>query len=84
MFTLVLQLINRGLNFTADMLIYRIAYFHKISLAKMLLLFTHLFTAVFIPVCELTNKESNFTADMLIYHIVYHIAYNGVGPFWPM
>ena len=84
MFTFVLQLINKGLNFTADVLIYHIVYFHKISLAKMLLLFTQLFTAVFIPVCELINKESSFNADMLTYHIVYHIAYNGVGPFWPM
>ena len=71
MFTLVLELIDKELNFTADVLIYRIVYSHKIWVVTALLLFTQLFTAVFTLVLELVDKDLNYTADMLIYRIVY-------------
>ena len=70
MFTLVLELINKELNFTADVLIYRTVYIHKIWVLTAFLLFTQLFTAVFTFVLELIDKELSFTADVLIYHIV--------------
>ena len=68
---------DKDLNFTADMLIYRIVYSHNISILTTLLLFTQLFTAVFtlVPLYPFTllqiDKELNVTANMLIYHIVY-------------
>ena len=70
-FTLVLELINKVLNFTADVLIYHIVYSHKDWVVTVLLLFTQLFTAVFTLVLELTDKELNFTVDVFIYCIVY-------------
>ena len=62
---------DKELNFTADALIYRIVYSHKVWVVTVLLLFTQFFTAVFTLVLELTDKELNFTADLLIYRTVY-------------
>ena len=70
MFTLVLELINRKLDFTADVLIYGIVYLHKILVVTVSLLFTHLLPAVYTFVLELIDKEFNFIGDVLIYHIV--------------
>ena len=70
MFTLVLELTDKELNFTADMLIYCIVYSHKVWVVTVLLLFTQLFTAVFTLVLELIDKELNFAADVLIYRTV--------------
>ena len=69
-FTLILELIDKELNSTADVLIYRIVYPHKIWVVAVLLLFTQLFTAVFTLVLELIDKVLNFTADLLVYRTV--------------
>ena len=66
MFTLVLELIDKELDFTGEVLIYNIVYLHKIWVVTVLLLFTQLFTAVFTLVLELIDKELDFTADVLI------------------
>ena len=67
---LILEIGDKELNFTADVFIYHIAYFHKIWVVTKLLLFTQLFTAVYTLVLELIDKEFNFIGDVLIYHIV--------------
>ena len=68
MFTVALELINKELGFTVDMLIYRIVYLHKFWVLPVLLLFTKSITAVLTLFLELINKELNFTADVPIYH----------------
>ena len=69
LYTLVLELIDKELNYTADVNFVEV-YLHKIWIVTVLLLFTQLFTAVFTLVLELIDKELIFTADLLIYHMV--------------
>ena len=66
MFLLILELIDKELNFTADVLIYCIVYLHKIWVVTVLLLYTQLFTTVFTLILELIDKELNFTGEVLI------------------
>ena len=65
-YKLVFEIGHKELNFTADMLIYRIVYSHKIWIVTVLLLFTQLFPALYTLVLELIDKELNYTADVLI------------------